>query len=326
MCQIQLIYKRKKLNNEDLDEFIKLMCFGAFDNGDAWGIFNKSHMFKQDKIFNPASIDLKRFTKDNFVVGHNRLECGSIDTFNFRKKENNNLNNHPFELNDFLLIHNGIIHNAAKLFKKNKLETEIVTDSYIIIYLINKYFKMSLKSSRKDKIIDAIIKTTKKLSGWYSVVLYDKIGDELYYFKDDITKFNFCIIDESILTGSTRKLNLKYTYSHKPKKYFIPKDNKIYSIKYSKIDKTFFRAIGNLVDEPPKPNIKEHFNKEKEGEIHNRIIKLPGSTSNYEINENFEVRINNNSRLLKNYFKTKNIPFKNINKTIIFKLEDINNE
>lgn len=328
MCQIQLIYKRKKLKKNDLNQFINLMCFGAFNNRDAWGIFNKKYLFKKSGIFNPKIIDHKQYIKDNFIIGHNRLKCGSIDgfSFNFNNKKENNVNNHPFELNNFLLIHNGVIHNATKLFKKNKLNTEITTDSYIVIYLINKYFRLSMKKLRRDKIIDSIKKTTKLLNGWYSIILYDKIDDKIYYFKDKITKFHFCVVNKSILIGSTKKQNLKYAYTQESKEYFIPRSNKIYNIEYSKSNKTFFRVVGNIDDEPDKPSIKKYFYKEKEGDIHNLIINLPGKTSNYEINENFEVIINNDSRLLKKYFKTNNILFKLIDKKIIFKLEDIYNE
>lgn len=306
MCQIQLIYQRDKLKKKDVCNFMNLMCFGGVKNKDAWGVFNKDHLFKQSGVFNPNNFDVKNYIQDNFIVGHNRLKCGCLDGFNFGRgiiKEKHE-NNHPFELDDFILVHNGVINNASKLFKKHKLNTKITTDSYIILYLINKYFKMSLKLLRKDKIIDSINKTLQELSGWYSIVLYDKVDDEIYYFKDYITQFHFCIVDKNILIGSTKKLNLNYTYLDKHKEYFIPLNNKIYNIKYSPIDKTFFRAIGNF-QVKPKVFIKQYFQKERKGEIHNIIMKLPNS-SNYEINESFEVILKNSQQLNK-YLKLKDI-------------------
>ena len=63
---------------EDLNEFIKMMCFGSLrKHDDAWGFFTDKTSFKQGGIFDPNVTDICAI-KSNFIVGHNRLSTIGI--------------------------------------------------------------------------------------------------------------------------------------------------------------------------------------------------------------------------------------------------------
>jgi len=132
--------------------------------------------------FDYQLINEKKVMRNNFMVGHNRLatsgECFTypeevidmnymdmnpwgINPFtriaNWWKSLDGaiskNYNNHPFKIGDLLLVHNGIIWNYNKLKKKYKIDTEIETDSYVIIYLIHHFLNKSKQEERLDKIV-----------------------------------------------------------------------------------------------------------------------------------------------------------------------------
>jgi hypothetical protein len=63
-----------------------------------------------------------------------------------------------------------------------------------------------------------------------SVVLYDRITKNIYYFKNSKTDFNMMLVDDTILIGSTNQLNLSYIYQDSKKSEFDIKDNHIYRI------------------------------------------------------------------------------------------------
>lgn len=263
MCQIQLVKRiNGRLTKKDNREFIKLMSLGSMWNYDAFGIFNHSYHMKSPGVFDYQQINEKKITKNKFIVGHNRLatsgEClvypEEAITINSRAGMNpwcinpfvnianwwksldkgmisRNYNNHPFKINELLLVHNGIIHNDRKLRKKYKIDTQIETDSYIILYLISHFLNESNKEGRLDKIIDAIKQATKEIKGNYSVMLYDKLSRNVLYFRNEFTSFTFNIIGKDLIIGSTIEKNLKYIYEkNKSRKRFPTYPGTIYLI------------------------------------------------------------------------------------------------
>lgn len=257
MCQIQIIKRLdgKNLRKEDLYEFYKLMCFGSFNNADAFGVFNRNYSFKVGGRFNSAFLDEKALLRDNILVGHNRLATSSwryipqLPSPKMSKKKfiksvrptwfdgvisslfgeikpssedkmqknaepeyNSNSNNHPFVLGDLTLVHNGIIYNDLALRKKEKMKFNIVTDSYTVLALIDKYITLSSNKIREKAIVTSIQKVASLLSGTYSIVLHDRQQNQTYYFKNDSTEFYFYLIDKSILIGSTDYQNLDMSY------------------------------------------------------------------------------------------------------------------
>ncbi len=333
MCEIHFIYKQKELEKSDLNEFIKMMCFGSLrKHDDAWGFFTNKTSFKKEGAFDPNATKIHTL-KSKFIVGHNRQSTMGVGPlWNIRKakttKKIEELQHHPFELEDFTLVHNGIIDNAKNLFKKYKIQTPIKTDSYAIIHLIWHYFERSQEENRQEKILDAIQKTTQKIGGWYSIILYDKKDNKLYYFKDPITDFNFCTINKSFLIGSTHGLNINHSYIGTNKTNFTPKENTIYLIgNYGK--GIFFKEIGKFKCQKKENKIKKGFMLEKPGEIYELVNNLPGNPKYYEISEDFKIKIpyfimgKVKSRLLKYYLTSEKIKFITKDKSFILKLGDL---
>jgi len=170
--------------------------------------------------------------------------------FNF----NDNLNNHPFKLNELVLVHNGVVQNAEELIKEFKIKTEISTDSFIILFLIDKFLKEAelkdksrgKKRDRKLLMVDAIRKTTNLIKGFYSVFLFDRKEKELYYFRDNIGSFYFYKPNKNMLIGSTNFENFEYVYDNKEifKDLIIPKPGMAYLIKDEKGKKNPLQEIG----------------------------------------------------------------------------------
>ena len=207
MCELQFIKRidNKNLNDNDLSEFFKLMQFGSLNNSDAFGFFNHNLTYKNKGLFSLNKFnDFKVLKKENFLIGHNRY----MTTTN----NQHNKNNHPFILNDFVLSHNGVINNEDELKTEFNFLKPVTTDSFLILYLINHYFKISKNKIRVNKIKDAIQKTTSKLNGSFSVFLYDKIDKNIFYFKNSKTEFKFCLIDNKYLCGSTKQNNLRFLF------------------------------------------------------------------------------------------------------------------
>lgn len=266
MCELQIIKKlgKEKINETDIGEFFKMMCFGSIHNKDAFGVFNNEYIYKNKGAFNASKINKDNLLDDNFVIGHNRFATKSLkinynkiknkkynislpknsrwnwsnsffnnvsnillqtNSINFQNCVNDeyinndinsdydkNKNNHPFKLGDFVLVHNGVILNAKYLNNKYNFNTNISTDSYVILQLFNKFFNESNIKNRVKRISGAIYKTLLKLSGFYSVLLYDKEENNIFYFKDAQTSFYFYKYNDNILCGSTSINNLNCLY------------------------------------------------------------------------------------------------------------------
>lgn len=141
-----------------------------------------------------------------------------------------NRNHHPFKLGDFTLMHNGMISNAQKLHNEYNFQTTISTDSYVILELIDYFFKKSNIKDRVKRISMAIQDTCDKLKGGYSVVLYDKRGKNKFYFKNAIKPFSLCKYGDSVLCGSTSHKNLDYLYFGMEKEEILIKNKRVYLI------------------------------------------------------------------------------------------------
>ncbi len=340
MCQIHFVYNRDGINDKDLDELTKLMCFGSLSNNrDAWGIFNNKKIIKKSFEFDPTFIN-NSLINGKFIVGHNRLstlgvgpiiELGKILKKKMKIKQeelSEEIQHHPFKLGNLTMVHNGVITNASSLFKKYKLETQIKTDSYIIIYLIDHYIKLSNKENRKLKMIDAIQKTSKKLHGWYSVILYDKKDDSLYHFRNEYTNFHFNLLG-NILVGSTEKINLDYVYVKKTKEHIIPRKNTIYIINDNS---KLFESIGKLSPSKVGHKFKKELIYEKPGSLYKKISSILVNPIKYEISEKLKLQIFVNDKQikqLKKYLSSKKIKYtlKQINKEkiVILNLGDFYN-
>ncbi len=209
MCEIQLIKRFNEiLGKKDVEEFLLLMWLGSQGNPHAYGMFNTRITKKEGVSF--SELKGKKYqqlvtslfqNKDTFLVGHNRLAT--------QGDSRNNGNNHPFESENFLLVHNGIINNDDVLKKTYQLQYSGETDSLAILYLLEHYYKSN------NNVQECIKKVCSQLEGSFSVMVYNKNDGNLYYFKNDLTEFSFglfAIEGKKVLVGSTEEDNLKQLY------------------------------------------------------------------------------------------------------------------
>jgi glucosamine 6-phosphate synthetase-like amidotransferase/phosphosugar isomerase protein len=217
------------------------MSLGSMGNDDAFGLFNGKYSYKEKGLFNTKNVKKTLLYQDNFLIGHNR--------FTTKGHHKNNKNNHPFNINDFYLVHNGIISNHNELMEKYNLFNTIETDSFIIISLINKFFNKyeKKKPNREHNLLSSIKKTCELLEGSFSVFFYDRVLNNIYYFKDGSTHF-YAYSNDKVLIGSTCKTNLNYTYLDNDlirlKEYSDLKELKIDDgVIYLLNDKNTFKAV-----------------------------------------------------------------------------------
>lgn len=183
--------KRKQLSRLNQIRAIALLT-GLQSRGDqAWGVFLK-------KIKNNENLNCG--VKDDTLSGELFKLPGSVsEFFSYRESKidlnhtslilmhtrqstkgspEENINNHPFSTDDFILAHNGSISNADELIKKFNIKTDIECDSYIILALIQHFY-----DENGNNVVEAIKETTKELTGGFACWLYHKSSSDIYLFK-----------------------------------------------------------------------------------------------------------------------------------------------
>lgn len=189
-----------KLNNEDTNAFNMLMLQGSLMNDNSFGYFTPKHSERVAKKYDSRAYP--KIVDAPFVVGHNRFAT---------KGESTKKNAHPFQSSRFTWVHNGIIDNDVFLRNKYKLKIRSPVDSAIIGHLVEHFTK------KHKTVEDAIKKAIEKISGDYSIFLYDKLTNRLFYFRNSLRTFETALLklknNRYILIGSTNRNNLKLTYN-----------------------------------------------------------------------------------------------------------------
>lgn len=147
MCAIFGFMDYKGLvGNAALKKLVKELSICAEVRGmDATGISyvknGKLTTFKKAKPAHKVKLYFPKNTQA--VIGHTRMTTQGSERFNY--------NNHPFESKlGFALAHNGVLYNDKELRIAEKLpETQIETDSYIAVQLLEKYGTVSLATIQK---------------------------------------------------------------------------------------------------------------------------------------------------------------------------------
>ena len=209
MCEIQFVMSHN-INDTEITNFLEMLESGSYVNQDATGLFTDNgtkwkfraalYNIKEKKSLNLPDDISANCTK--FLVGHNRLATTGSEKLN--------KNNHPFETRNFMLVHNGIIGNHDLLKGQYKLKYEEETDSAIVPRLLELYLV-----KHKD-IVETIKEVAEVLSGSYSILLYYKPTDRLFYFKNSGTSFSFMKTinkyGKIAIYGSTKDENLLNCY------------------------------------------------------------------------------------------------------------------
>ena len=137
----------KRIPHRTLQKLVQALANASEERGDhASGIAYKSDgkltIYKRPR---PAHRMRFRIPKGTMaVMGHTR--------FTTQGDQKKNYNNHPFHGmagHEFALAHNGVLYNDRELQKENQLpKTQIETDSYVAVQLIEREGKLNFESLR----------------------------------------------------------------------------------------------------------------------------------------------------------------------------------
>ena len=173
-------------------------------------------------------INFNKFLDINVAIGHTRWAThGNVCIKNA----------HPFESNNVILIHNGIIENYAELkdFLTSKgYEFKSDVDSEVAAHLIDYYYE-------NNNYLLAINKALSKIQGMYSfLILFKDNPKSIYGVRKDtplyIARNNKDVIISSDLVGI-----IPYTIE-----YYNPENNEIFEAAYNKI--TFYDSSLNAIE------------------------------------------------------------------------------
>lgn len=189
----------KKVNHKVLVKLINELAKEAEIRGtDATGISYvkdcKMVTFKKAKPAHKVNLYFPKGT--TAVIGHTRMTT--------QGSESKNYNNHPFEGKTaeycFALAHNGVIYNDKELRKEQNLPTtEIETDSYIAIQLLEKENSVNIESIKnmaeavEGSFVFTILKNDNTMflvkgSNPLTIYHYKELGLYVYASTTDILK------------------------------------------------------------------------------------------------------------------------------------------
>jgi len=126
------------------------------------------------------------------ALGHNR--------FTTQGAANINDNNHPFQIGEFSLIHNGTLYpndKATEVYdeyiKEHQDYANVETDSFKFFCVVMAHFDNIIDDSltREERIVEAVRMALKQHGGVFSIFLTDMATNLMYYFKCDTKKFFF---------------------------------------------------------------------------------------------------------------------------------------
>ena len=168
---------------------------GTDATGIAYNSNGRLHIFKRAV---PAHKMRYRLSEDaNIIMGHTRMTTQGSEKFNY--------NNHPFlgkvKDTNFAFAHNGVLHNDKLLRKTENLpETNIQTDSYVAVQLIEKENTLcseSLKSmaeKTEGSFCYTVLSDRNELyivKGDNPIALYKSEGFYIYASTEEILKNAF---------------------------------------------------------------------------------------------------------------------------------------
>ena len=176
MCSLfGILNYANNLNKEQINTIIKVLASECEARGiDATGIAynNENRLTVYKRPLPSYKIKFNVPSGVNTVMGHTRLTTQGLQKYNF--------NNHPFVGHcgntNYALAHNGIIYNDEILRDKHNLkDTQIQTDTYIAVQLINENKSLDFKS---------IAKSVEELEGYFTFTILDD-ENNLYMVKGE---------------------------------------------------------------------------------------------------------------------------------------------
>ena len=219
MCNINIVLKKdienKKINRKVFSLMSSATSHSFIHNHDGEGFYFDG----TDKVIKSKNkIDLTEhigdMSKSLLIMAHERFSThGNTEEFI-----------HPFSNDDFVLVHNGVLHSFVEKYGES--------DTFGFFKQFVRQFNELEKGTREDRIIQSIKLLLDDLDwGSYSIAIWDKKDRYLYYFKNYQTEINIFGHDDFlfITTNSDNKEFLKY-FEGKIVQY-NPKNRMIYQIK-----------------------------------------------------------------------------------------------
>jgi len=222
MCNLNVLIKKR---NDEIDytAFLMSVTSSSFaDNDDGDGVYfnssdriekgeNKVNILKHNKEVNESSV----------IITHQRIST-SGRTAKYTQ---------PFMDENIVLAHNGILTYT---------EVKGKSDTFVMFEKLSKLFKerlndVSLTISREKKLIKSIQEVFGDESGSWSIIIYDKINETLFYFKSSTTTINFYSFKDMIFITTSRNndIFLPLVTKRKPSEYNIVSEN-LYKIMFKK--------------------------------------------------------------------------------------------
>ena len=221
MCNINAIISNRafKKDTQKVCAFMQSATSVSFiRNDDGDGFFTDKSLCEQS-LTKLNFFDYKsRIKNSKFIVSHQRFTT-SGRAF---------INTQPIETNRYLLVHNGILYSQILSdYQKNYPRYTEKSDTFEYADLI--------EENNEKTTIEKIKSVFDGENGSYSCFLYDKIKDELYYFKNAKTSMYARLLkgnNKESMFFTTNKDNLIFMdfLPFNKKKTIKIRDNTIYRI------------------------------------------------------------------------------------------------
>jgi len=191
MCNINIIM-RKHLDYKEnwLLGFLQSVTACSYNsNSDGEGMYIRDIVIKNINKINYFNYR-DRIKDSPLIITHQRMSTSGFSAEY----------THPFYNKDFVLVHNGIMYEYAE---GNK------SDTFVFFSRLMQTYKI-MKGSREERLIGAIkLLLDNKSPGSYSIAIYDRKTELLYYFKNSSTSM-YAIRDNSLLYLTTNQGNIKF--------------------------------------------------------------------------------------------------------------------
>lgn len=183
MCHINIIKRKDEYPDSNINYYMDIVSWNSYssnDDGEGYIAFG-SRKYQIDRSID--KILYKNLQKFHTLITHQRYTTSGYG-----------LNNtHPHESKDFVLQHNGVFLGVGD--KDN-------SDTKIYLEFLQKVFDVEKNILKSVKICSESFK------GSYSIVLFDKNTEKVYYYKNSSTSM-YILEDKNYIVMSTSEKNLK---------------------------------------------------------------------------------------------------------------------
>ena len=197
MCNINVVIKNKEQTEKevlDLTSFLSNVTTNSYlmnSDGDGFYFSSTDYLTKSPNKINILGF-IKEIQDSQFIISHQRIAT-SGKTEDYLQ---------PFSNEDFVLVHNGILSCFVRGEK---------SDTYALFLDFNKEFKLGDEKTREKNIVKALQTLLNNAYGSYSICLYDKKTQNLYYFKNSMTDIHiYRSKDKREVFITTSKENIEY--------------------------------------------------------------------------------------------------------------------